>query len=558
MRITRLGSDSSRSGTRPSYLTLSYAWGETNEDGSHLSECIDCNERSVFVTVTLLQALKRIRKRLQDHEFDLDMPGDTEMKSRPGIWIDAISIDQQNQDEKCEQVARMADIYCYSKQLLIWLGEGPVGHAGKEQRRLFEYVSTSSYLDFSRPFLEEKDLPAMVDLLHARWFGRRWVIQEYALTTSSCSAFILGENICPAESLYAAVRRLRLLHSCGALRNRSARFGLLTDLRRQPLISLLHMHSDSQCTVSHDRVYALMHMARGTKLCVDYKRPIANLYLEVARSTLEEWVSRADVVHALLALATVYNLRPVSDAGPVEERSPAISLLKSDKQTARKKARGEARKQASSQVPPAGSSSVSPSSTVDRLPSWIPIWEAQAVYTSPQHDSAVRIAVERTTKPTHGPTPWLSQPRPLQVRDDLALIIQGVIITPCDKLENWKSKGDYSWKWRAWQASACRCLCCRVICDIQYRARGIQPALKSIIEAERRGCTLLIMSACILRPDGVWLAFVASKASDAYNPSQAPGFRLEYCLCIDKGGEDQDHKSLQNVLSEDLTDICIV
>jgi hypothetical protein len=43
---------------------------------------------------------------------------------RTPLWIDAISINQEDDDEKAKQVARMPDICHVGPETLMWLGEG--------------------------------------------------------------------------------------------------------------------------------------------------------------------------------------------------------------------------------------------------------------------------------------------------------------------------------------------------------------------------------------------------------------------------------------------------
>lgn len=49
------------SGTSQRYNALSYCWGPTHADGSHLSDWILCNGRKLRVTSNLKLALKHVR-----------------------------------------------------------------------------------------------------------------------------------------------------------------------------------------------------------------------------------------------------------------------------------------------------------------------------------------------------------------------------------------------------------------------------------------------------------------------------------------------------------------
>jgi hypothetical protein len=121
------------------------------------------------------------------------------------LWIDAICIDQENNDEKAIQVALMGDIYSTASKVIIWLGA--------DTRDLGEFVwlctdflfAMSKYLavfgiedlkaqtPFSQNILTYSKLECPFgDLLtcfekylrfcrRRRWFSRIWVVQETVL-----------------------------------------------------------------------------------------------------------------------------------------------------------------------------------------------------------------------------------------------------------------------------------------------------------------------------------------------------------------------------------------
>jgi hypothetical protein len=64
------------------YQTLSYTWGETFADGSHLSEVIFCQSRQLRITPNLYAFLGRFRSRIDDFDLSSSIP----------LWIDGICI----------------------------------------------------------------------------------------------------------------------------------------------------------------------------------------------------------------------------------------------------------------------------------------------------------------------------------------------------------------------------------------------------------------------------------------------------------------------------------
>ena len=86
------------------YTALSYCWGDLWR-----AEWIPlvCNGRTVDITESLDTALRHLR-----HPCDNVM-----------LWVDQISINQDDQEEKAHQVSRMGEIYQTAKNLAVWLGE---------------------------------------------------------------------------------------------------------------------------------------------------------------------------------------------------------------------------------------------------------------------------------------------------------------------------------------------------------------------------------------------------------------------------------------------------
>lgn len=112
--------------TRELYYTLSYTWGKTHPDGSHLTNTIISNDALLRITANLHSALKQIRR----------LQGST--AARWPIWIDALCINQEDLKERSEQVRQMDRIYQLSATVLIWPGEV----ADDEERRFMRKLSS--------------------------------------------------------------------------------------------------------------------------------------------------------------------------------------------------------------------------------------------------------------------------------------------------------------------------------------------------------------------------------------------------------------------------------
>ena len=83
------------------YEALSYAWG----DGT-LTLPVLVNGLIFQVTTNLFHALQNLRRK----------------NDARTVWIDAICIDQKNNEEKSQQVGNMMAIYKAATRVVIWLG----------------------------------------------------------------------------------------------------------------------------------------------------------------------------------------------------------------------------------------------------------------------------------------------------------------------------------------------------------------------------------------------------------------------------------------------------
>jgi hypothetical protein len=86
----------------PIYEALSYTWG-----AQEALTTISINGRTMAVRRNLWMALSHLR-----HLTELRV-----------LWIDAICIDQSNNDERRSQVSKMFKIYEQASMVAVWLGE---------------------------------------------------------------------------------------------------------------------------------------------------------------------------------------------------------------------------------------------------------------------------------------------------------------------------------------------------------------------------------------------------------------------------------------------------
>jgi hypothetical protein len=200
----------------PVYEALSYTWGSINGDAS-LCSTVNCDGDQIKVTKNCEDALGRLRR--DDGE--------------PVLWVDAICIDQRNEEEKAHQVAFMGSIYQHASRAIIWLGDA--SDILDEETRLpvsdlfFDYLTPMAAEihqskfdgDFPRddpltsPLYKELTSQAadyvtnghltplvqgFLDVVLRPWWERVWVVQEAALAKSA--TVICGEKSADYSELY--------------------------------------------------------------------------------------------------------------------------------------------------------------------------------------------------------------------------------------------------------------------------------------------------------------------------------------------------------------------
>jgi hypothetical protein len=169
----------------PPFEALSYVWGAPNPPSTLL-----CAGAHVPITKNLYEALCHFR--------------DTS-RSRI-VWADALCINQTDNAEKSQQVARMREIYTKCERLLVWFGAPAPGVAEnalkalKRFRGLFEkhadermlrvllvHEEAGAYMDeWEKRVLGELDVDRVLDkywkalaaFFGCPWFSRVWIVQE--------------------------------------------------------------------------------------------------------------------------------------------------------------------------------------------------------------------------------------------------------------------------------------------------------------------------------------------------------------------------------------------
>ena len=144
----------------PKYEALSYTWG-TGTDPL----VINVNGQPGFkVTRNLFAALSGLRRR---REYCV-------------LWVDAICINQSDDQERSQQVTMMGDIYQRAELTNVWLGAGRTPSSYRAHRLSTWSLWARSHDDPLRTLLPE--LAATLHDTRPLWHERAWTIQEFVLS----------------------------------------------------------------------------------------------------------------------------------------------------------------------------------------------------------------------------------------------------------------------------------------------------------------------------------------------------------------------------------------
>jgi Heterokaryon incompatibility protein (HET) len=203
--------------TTPPYAALSYTWGE-----AHFPHRLHIGNSFLPITENLRDALVHIRRRLATKsklltEIDL-------------IWVDAICIDQSNDDEKGNQIGLMASLYSQASQIYVWLGlpENDTNvHLAMEKMNYFfsRYISAIKNVLPYRPWWWPSKIVRMdenvfnilsrfsgndtkvfdvegskthaawlgiVEIWQKPWWNRAWILQESTIVEDTITKVVLG------------------------------------------------------------------------------------------------------------------------------------------------------------------------------------------------------------------------------------------------------------------------------------------------------------------------------------------------------------------------------
>jgi hypothetical protein len=132
---------------------LSYTWNNGNNDNHFIP--ITCNELATLISFNLYLGLRQLR----------DKWGSVR------LWVDAICINQKDNDERTSQVGMMRKIYERSTEAIIWLGESGLNdHLGEMVLPMLTAEESESLYQWQG---DDRDLPKLKAYMSGEVMARR-------------------------------------------------------------------------------------------------------------------------------------------------------------------------------------------------------------------------------------------------------------------------------------------------------------------------------------------------------------------------------------------------
>lgn len=265
----------------PSYEALSYVWGSSEDPetvyvlSSHSLTTQDERDKLVLpITQNLHIALKNLRL--------VDTPR--------VMWIDALCIDQHNNEEKSREVRRMNHIYRLARRVVVWLG--PKSRDSDRTMRMMDRVGRMfevnwTWCDISlagnkdpetyiKPPLDHEDFTGFYHIICRTWFERLWIRQEVTLANQDAIV------CCGKSSVLWTIFRKALactwyiyINACpGVLPYDRTGFQFDIELEdrgyrldrffwqdsRIKLQGTRALFSEAECSDPRDRIYGIIHL----------------------------------------------------------------------------------------------------------------------------------------------------------------------------------------------------------------------------------------------------------------------------------------------------------
>ena len=292
------------------YIAISYAWGDGFDKRQITLEGVE----RVSVNANLYDALLAVRE-----------PDNAIL-----VWIDGLSIDQENKIERAKQVQLMDKIYRQATCVAIWLGREADDSGWATQ--LLKNSMARSKSEWTS-LLKNRDLKALHSLFRRHYWSRLWVVQEVFHAKSKM--VYCGSSKLPWYLHKRASDALWQHESDPYLWTGPSSF---PDVRRLMVLgpnSLLEVLRACRKKLSEnprDKIFGVLGILPSDireRLYVNYDTSVKSLYLEVAQLIVCS-THRLDVMREAIHFPVQVSLTDLPTWCPNWAHIPENSALSSD------------------------------------------------------------------------------------------------------------------------------------------------------------------------------------------------------------------------------------
>lgn len=296
----------------PIYSAVSYAWG----DGFDKKDIILEYDDSFKVNASLHDALVAVRA--GDHSIL--------------VWIDGLSIDQENKVERATQVQLMDQIYAKATSVAIWLGSETDN--SRLAIRLMEKLEDGKEANDWIKSVNSNGRTALRSLFKRDYWKRLWVVQEVHHAWSK--TVYCGFSELPWDIYKKALDALWQHESDPYLWTGPSSFPdvqHLMGLGPDSLLEVLRACRKKLSENPRDKIFGVLGILPNNvreRLHVSYDRSVKSLYLDVAQLIVSS-TRRLDVMREAIHFPVQVSFTDLPTWCPNWAQVPENSALPSDK-----------------------------------------------------------------------------------------------------------------------------------------------------------------------------------------------------------------------------------
>lgn len=285
----------------PAYEALSYCWGKDTVQEPVIIKHPTGTDFSSSVGANLFAALRQFR----------------DSESSIYLWVDALCINQSDEEERSNQVLLMRQIYEGAKKTRIWLGpedentwkafslmrklvSAKSAQDAKKDTRFYYEMGVNGQSEYGLPYPLDPSFKAFSALLGREWFSRVWIIQEVAVSKRvalECGHWSISWDDFVSSIDYATTIIIPGIWAnttnCQRIFQLVAARASVSMKYEQSLLSLVSLYRNFNATDMRDKIYSLLGVAQESGMDAllirpDYTTEASEVYRNFTISILQQ------------------------------------------------------------------------------------------------------------------------------------------------------------------------------------------------------------------------------------------------------------------------------